>query len=307
MKANFSSLFNTPVNKYKFFFIYGNDTTVFDRIIFFLNKKFSSSLEITSEKELLASSSTQLSLFEKDKDKNICLVFNVSDKILTHIDQLGDEIFIFTSEKARAQSKLVTYFTNSSVSLAIAAYSSPITTSEFEFLVGDLDIAVSFKGQLFKAFQNDYMGLLATLEKIKLYGDVSEADYASFLESHTAEDELKLLIHSFLLKNVKKVSEILLSVNPVEIIPLLRTLTRSFQTLYELMPFKKTPSNIAWLKLQSPVFFKDQPIYQTALSRWSLEEVKCLLETLLHLEYKIKYESFTLPQVSQKLMGHFKL
>jgi len=301
VKINFPSLFKTPLNHYKFFFIYGNDLSVFDRIIFFLNQKLSFSLQIKSEKELLTNSCSQQSLFEDTQNKFLNLTLNVSDKILNHIDQMGEGIFIFTSEKARAQSKLVTHFSSSPLSLAIAAYASPLTTSEFDFLASDLNLPAPFQGLLFKTYQNDYMGLLATLEKIKLYGDVPDSAYTAFLESPSSED-IQSSNHPFLLRNVKKVSEILLTVNASDMIPFLRSLLRSFQTLYELMPFKQKPDSIVWQKLQTPVFFKDQPLYQAALLRWRIDEISLFLESLLKLECKIKYERITLSQVSQELL-----
>lgn len=302
MKTNFASLFKTPIHKYKFFFIYGNDLVVFDRIILFLSKKTTSSVQVKSEKELLTNSFSQPSLFEKAESAHLNLTLNVSDKVLDFIDQLGEGPFIFTSEKARSQSKLVTYFSNSSLSLAIAAYASPITTAEFDFLVGDLNLPTLFRGLLFKAYQNDYMGLIATLEKIKLYGDVPDSAYPSFLESPSLSEDLQSLNHPFLLRNLKKVLEVLLTINASDMIPFLRNLLRSFQTLYELMPFKNKPDSIVWQKLQTPVFFKDQPLYQTALSQWSIKEIQTFLESLLKLEYKVKYEKVTPSQVSQELM-----
>ena len=305
MKINFPSLFNASVHKYKFFFIYGNDLSVFDRIIFFLSQKLSFSLQIKSEKELLTSPCSQQSLFEDTQNRVLNLTLNVSDKILNHIDQMGEGIFIFTSEKARAQSKLVTHFSNSPLSLAIAAYSSPLMASEFDFLVRELTLPALFRGLLFKAYQNDYMGLLAALEKIKLYGEVPESVYASFLESPSSED-LPFSNHPFLLRNVKKVSEVLLTVSASDMIPFLRSLLRSFQTLYELMPFKQKPDSIVWQKLPTPVFFKDQPLYQAALLRWHTDEILFFLESLLKLECKIKYERIPLSQVSQELMQIIK-
>ncbi|MBA3812936.1 MAG: hypothetical protein H0X26_00355 [Alphaproteobacteria bacterium] len=302
MKANFSSLFKTPIEKYRYFFIYGNDLTVFDRIILFLARKTSSSLDIKTEKELLTHSFSQPSLFETPQDNPLYLVSNVTDKILTHLDQLEEGTFIFTSEKARAQSKLVTHFSASPVSLAMAAYASPLMTAEFEFLAGDLNLAIPFKGLLFKAYQNDYMGLLAAFEKIKLYGDVPESAYASFLESSTPSDDLQALIHPFLLKNLKTISTSLATISATDLILVLRSLQRSFQTLHELMPYKNKPDAITWMKLTPPIFFKDQPIYQAALSKWSIEQIKALLESLLQLEYKVKYERLSLSQLSQELM-----
>lgn len=292
-----------PVHKYKFFFIYGNDLSVFDRIIYFLSKKISSSLQIISEKELLKSAFSQPSLFEDHQTSLLHLISNVSDKILNHIDQMGEGAFIFTSEKARAQSKLVTYFSTSPFSLAIAAYASPLTTSEFDFVVGDLNVPGSLRPLLFKAYQNDYMGLLGALEKMRLYGDVPEAVYSSFLTPSSLLEELQSLSHPFLLKNQKKASEVLLTMSSSDLIPFLRGLLRSFQSLYELMPCKRSPNSIIWQSLKSPVFFKDQPLYLAALPQWHSAEILSYLESLLGLEYKIKYEKLTPSQVSQKLVG----
>lgn len=302
MKANFSALFKAPVNQYKFFFIYGNDIVVFERIIYFLHKKFPCPIEIKSEKDFLTETSLQRSLFDEHSQKSLTLVQNVTDKIINSLDKAQEGIFIFTSEKARSQSKLVTHFSCSPDALAIAAYASPLTTSEFDFLIGDLNLPVSFKGQLFKSYQNDYMGLLATLEKIKLYGDVPESAYASFLESHATLDDFHPFLHPFLLKNQQKLLEILYTLNSTDLITVLRSLLRSFQILHELMPFKNRPESITWQKLSSPVFFKDQPIYQSALSRWSKDQVLIFLESLLKLEYRIKYERLTPSQINQKLI-----
>jgi len=307
MKITFPALFKTDVQKYKFFFIYGNDLVVFERCIIFLNKKFSCSIEEKSEKDILADSGLQRSLFEENEKKSLILVSHVSDKIINHLDQIAEGIYIFTSEKARAQSKLVTYFGSSSRSLAISAYASLLIPAEFEFLAGDLNLSASFKGLLFKAYQNDYMGLLDTLEKIKLYGDVPESMYASFLKSQATEDDLNVLVHGVLLKNLKKVSEQLLMVSPSDIISFLRILTHSFQILYSMMPFKKNPQAIAWQNLPTFVFFKDQPLYQSALSHWSVEQVVSFLEALLKLEYKVKYERLTLSQFSQEIMREISI
>ena len=309
MKTTFASLFKTPLHKYKYFFIYGNDPIVFDRIILFLSRQSCpresgdpSPLEIKSEKDLLENPCPQPSLFGDPQTKSLHLVPNVTDKILSQLDHLKEGTFIFTSEKARAQSKLATHFSTCPHSLAVTAYASPITTSEFDFLAGDLNLPVGFSILLFKTFQNDYMGLLAAFEKIKLYGDVPESAYSSFLESCSPSDDLQSLIHPFLLKNLKTASTGLLSISPVDLIPVLRNFLRTFQTLYELMPYKNQPSSILWQKITPPIFFKDQPIYQAALSKWSLEQVRGFLESLLELEYKVKYEKLSLSQLSQELL-----
>jgi DNA polymerase III delta subunit len=304
MKINFPSLFQTSLNKYNIFFIFGNDLIVFERAISFVQKKLSSPLHIKTEEDLLAHSTPQPSLFEdKTKGPSLTLVSQVTDKILKAVDLMRNDHFILTSDKARAQSKLVTHFSQSSTSLAIAAYASPLTTSEFEFLVRDVNLPASTKNILFKAYQNDYMGLLSVLEKIKLYGDVSEAQVSFFLESFSSSDELAPLIHAFLSKEKEKAILTLSRVTTFDLIPLLRNLSRSFQTLFELMPFKGSSKPISWQALSSPVFFKDQSLYQIALSRWRSEEVQVVLETLLDLERQVKFSGVISSQMQNKLLA----
>jgi len=301
MKINFPALFHTPLQKVNFFFIFGNDAIVFERAVSYLQKKLALPLHIKAEEALLKAGASQLSLFETLSSSSLTLT-SVTDKILTHVDQLKEGPFIFTSEKARAQSKLVTYFTQSSRALAIAAYASPLTTSEFEFLVGEMSLPVAFKGLLFKAYQNDYMGLLGALEKIKLYGEIPETAYPAFLDASPSSDGAALLLQAFLLRNVKKATEALSSLNSSDAVLSCRSLNRTFQTLFDLMPFKASPQTISWQKLTPPIFFKDQPLYESALSKWRLQEIQSLLETLLSLERRIKFSGLTLSQMSHELL-----
>jgi len=303
MKVNFPALFQTHLQKYKFFFLFGNEPEIFERSISFIQKKLALPLQPTTEADVLTASPSSPSLFEEQTETTLTLVPNVTDKILNHVENLKDGIYIFTSEKARAQSKLVTYFTASPISLAIGAYASPLLTSEFEFLIKEMNLAPSFKGHLFKAYQNDYMGLLSALEKIKLFGEVPESHYEAFL-SPSSSNELAPLIHASLLRDPQKVTSSFSLITPPDLISFLRSLARSFQTLCELMPFKKSPKTIAWQKLSPPVFFKDQPLYETALSRWSPHEAQGLLETLLRLEKEVKFSALPFSRACQDMLGH---
>lgn len=302
MKINFPTLFQTPLQKYRFFFIFGNDKEVFERAIYFIQKTLQRSLELRDEKDVLKPEVSQPSLFANSEEKSICLVSPVTDKILSQLETLKEGLFIFTSEKARAASKLVTTFSSAPESLAIAAYASPILSSEFNFLVEDMNLSKTFKDLLLKTYQNDYQGLFSTLAKIKLYGEVPENHYDSFLETSGVSDDVSPILHAFLNRDSKSVTQSFASLSAVDLIPFLRNLTRTFQTLYELLPFKKSTSNIPWQSLTSPVFFKDQPLYQAALPRWQEAEVLSFLESLLILERQIKYASFSLSQVKHQLL-----
>ena len=305
MKINFPALFQTPLEKYQFFFIYGNDRDVFERILFYLQKKLSTSLTHKTEEDFQKGFQGEVSLFQEASSQTV-IVPQVSDKILTSLESLKDGPYIFTSDKARAKSKLVTYFSNSSRALAIAAYAAPLSSSEFDFLAHGTDLPVSFKANLLKAFQNDYRGLLGALDKIKLYGDLEEKDYPLFLESSLATDETNQLVHAFLLKNVKGALKAFSNVNAAELIPLLRGLGRSFQTLFQLMSMKGTSPSISWMKLSPPIFFKEQPLYERALILWKEKQVTHLLEALLSLEEQIKFSHIGLTLLQRRLLHCLK-
>jgi len=306
MKINFPALFRTPLQKHRFFFIYGNDTHVMERCIAFLQKKVGLPLKRLEESAFLTHTGgradVQSSLFGGTAEAAVTLVWPVSDKILSQIDQVTSGITIFVSEKARATSKLVTYFAQSPVSLAIGAYASPVLVSEFETLVANMNLPASFKGALFKAFQNDYQGLLTTLALIKLYGDISESDFDSFLTPSRADEDLTPLLHALLVKNTQKAATLFSLINAAELVPVCRALSRSFLILHELMPFRGSPKSIQWMKITPPVFFKDQPIYEAALSKWGREEVHAFLETLLDLEKRVKFGSMTPAQMHHVLV-----
>lgn len=303
MKINFPALFRTPLQKYRFFFIFGNEVSVFERAISFLKQQLACRIQLKTEEEIFTHVQMPPSLFEDQASPSLTFVPHVTDKLLKRIDQLTEGTFIFTSEKARSGSKLVTYFSQSPTSLAITAYASPLTSFEFEFLVEGTNLPVPFKTRLFKTYENDYRGLLTTLEKIKLYGDVPTDHFDQFLRASNSTDELIPLIHSCLLKNLEKATTSFSALSSADLIPLLRTLSRSFQILFELMPFKKSPKTISWQGLSTPVFFKDQPIYETALGKWNGQEVRAFLETVLKLEQQVKFSALPFSSLQQKLLS----
>lgn len=303
MKINFPALFQTPLNKYRFFFIFGNNTEVFERAIFFIETSLKALRVPKEEKELLKGDVFQPSLFEDCTQPKVTLVSPVSDKILAHLPSLREGIYIFTSEKARAASKLVTTFSSEREAIAIACYDSPLSTSEFEFLVGEMNLAVSFKGLLFKAFQNDYKGLLTTLAKVKLFGDITEDDYDLFLETSRSYEDINPLLQALLLKDGKKMTETFSCLSASDQIPFIRGALRAFQTLSELIPYQKSSGSIPWQTFTPPVFFKDQPLYQTALSRWRGPEIIDMVETLLTLERQVKFSGYSESPLKEKLLS----
>jgi DNA polymerase III delta subunit len=305
MKINFPSLFQTPLQKYKFFLIYGNDEEVFERTLFFLQRKLGANFVTKIEEELRTTSYQQISLFQENVP-SITLVPNVTDKVLPLLESLKEGIYVFTSQKARAQSKLVTFFSQSSTSLAIAAYAAPLSSSEFEFLTHEMNLPASFKGSLFKAYQSDCGGLLSTLDKIRLYGDLQEEDYSHFLHPSPLHEESGQLIHAFLLKNIKEALAGFSKVNKTELIPLLRGLSRSFQTLLNLLSIKAAGKVISWTTLTPPIFFKEQPLYERALSQWKEKEVLRFLETLLSAEQDVKFSALSFTALERRLLHCLK-
>jgi len=302
MKINFPALFQTPLHTYKFFFIFGNDPLVFERAISFIQKKFISSLEVKTETDFLRGSISQPSLFNDSSRASLIFVPHVTDKVISQVNSLHDGIFIFTSEKARSTSKLVTYFKESRQGLAIAAYASPLISLEFEMMVEELNLPESFKNQLFTTYQNDYRGLLSTLQKIKLFGSLSEEYWEAFLTPQLFSEDFSSLSAPFLLRDLSRATETLSFLSSSDLISFLRTLIRSFLTLLDLLPYQNNPSSLPWQKITPPVFFKDQPLFQSALLQWKVGEVPSFLETLLYLEHRIKIGGFSLPQVTQALL-----
>lgn len=305
MKINFPTLFQTPLQKYNFFLIYGNDEEVFERILLFLQKKLAVTFESKTEEELRNTPQPKLCLFENSLPP-LTLVSNVTDKLIPLLEHLKEGIYIFTSQKARAQSKLVTFFSGSTTSLAIAAYAAPVSSSEFAFLAQELSLSVSFQTNLLKTYQNDWRGLLSTLDKIRLFGDIKEEEYSFFLQSSSSQDENGLLIQAFLLKNIKEALVAFSIVNKTELIPLLRSLSRAFQILLNLLSIRATGKVISWTTLTPPIFFKEQPFYERALSRWKEKEVLNFLETLLSAEQDIKFSVLNFTALERRLLHCLK-
>lgn len=305
MKINFPTLFQTPLQKYNFFLIYGNDEEVFERALLFLQKKFAVTFESKTEEELRNAPQPKLSLFGNSLSP-LTLVSNVTDKLIPLLEHLKEGVYVFTSQKARAQSKLVTFFSGSTTSLAIAAYTAPISSSEFGFLAQELSLPVSFQTNLLKVYQNDWKGLLSTLDKVKLFGEIKEEEYSFFLQPSSSHDENGLLTQAFLLKNIKEALFAFSIVNKTELIPLIRSLSRSFQILLNLLSIRATEKTISWTALTPPIFFKEQPLYERALSRWKEKEVLNFLETLLSAEQDIKFSALNLTALERRLLHCLK-
>ncbi len=303
MKINFPSLFLTPLDKYRFFFIFGNDSSIFDRAISYIEKRLSASLTTQSERQFLESTHASPSLFsDHSPSKKIFLVSNVTEKVIKKTENVDDGIFIFTSDKARSKSKLVTFFSQASNSLAISFYDSPISTSEFEFLVGEKNIPNGMKGPLLKAYQNDHMGLSSALDKIHLFGEVTEGQYEHFLTPSGVSDDNASVIHGFLLKDLQKVTSYLYSYNSTNIVLLLRSMGRVFQSLYALLPYQNQPQAVTWNSVYPAIFFKDQQVYLGALNKWKAKEIQSFLDTLLDLERQYKFSTASLSKIHQSLL-----
>src|SRR3990167_8731244 len=96
-KINFSSLFQTSLHPYKYFFIFGNEPSLFERTLFFLQKKMGASLEVKTEADLLGPFSSQLSIFGDADRLPLIYVPHVTDKILTFLTTSPTGHFIFSS------------------------------------------------------------------------------------------------------------------------------------------------------------------------------------------------------------------
>ncbi len=302
MKLTFSALFQAPLKKYTRFFIYGNDPAVFERAGTFIQQTLSLKRQIKTEAELLKSPHRSQGLFEETTQASLTLVPHVTDALLKQIETLPDDVFIFISDKARAQSKLVTYFGQHPQSLAIAAYATPLLMAEVEALTNGIPLSPPFKKELFTTYKNDYAGLLNAVETIKLLGEDAEAYGPMILASTALPESTTNLLDGLFLRDPQKLTAAFSSLSPTDAIPLLRQLTRSFLTLLELMPYRSSPEGIKWQSLSTPVFFKEQPRFEAALTRWNGKEILAFLNKLLTLERAIKFDNLSMAQFSESLL-----
>ena len=247
------------------------------------------SLEVKTEADLLGPFSSQLSLFGDADRLPLIYVPHVTDKILTFLTTSPTGHFIFSSEKARSQSKLTTYFSTSPSSLAIAAYPCPLTLAELEFAADDLNLPFDFKNLLIKTYANDRLGLLSALEKVRLMGEIKEPQYELFLQTDPLLEGFIPLRNAIVLKDEYQIIDLFFHISSSDLIPFLRVLTRSFLTLFEISPYRFIP----WKTLAFPVFFKEQSLFEAAKQRWSFEEISLFLQTLLFLESKVKTTAFS--------------
>lgn len=303
MKINFSALFTTPLDRFDTFFIFGNDSSIFHRAISYIQKKRDGSLSLKSEVDILGSVQEPPSLFASQvPTQRITLVTNVSDKVINNLPSQEGLTYIFTSDKARAKSKLVTHFSQCPRSLAISFYDSPISTSEFAFLVGERSVPEGLQRLLHKAYQNDYIGLCSALDKIELFGEVSENQYSFFLTPSEADDESSQLVRGLLMKNPKLILPQLSVLNSSNVVLFLRSVNRTFQSLYALLPFQRKIASIPWNRISPPIFFKEQSVFEQALHKWQPKEIKQLLQLLLKMESQHKYSMISLSELQQNLL-----
>lgn len=302
MKINFSNLFQVDLEKYSHYFIYGNDKGVFERALSFLERSFSLEKEVRTEKEFLASPEKSPSLFQEASNRSLVHIPQVTDALLTHLAPASENIFVFMSEKARAQSKLVAHFAKAPRSLAIAAYSSPLILGEFQSMMAPFSLSPEHKQILFKAYQHNYTGLMTLSGYLELLGTEEPPPLALLLASSEGSEESASLLKGVLLRDGAHMTQVLSTVLPGDLIFSLRMLGRAFLTLLEVIPHRSSPKAIPWQSLSTPVFFKDVPLFEKAISCWHPQEISSFLERLLFLEKNIKYAEWGNSQVSQSLL-----
>lgn len=297
-KINFSSLFQTSLRSYKQFLIFGNDTFVFERAFSFLRHRLNCPVVHKTEGDFIKGIPPQLSLFDSSPSSSLIFIPHVSDKIIPHLSSESQDILILTSEKARAQSKLVTWFAETPFALAIAAYASPLTSRELDFLTEDMALSPSFKSRLLKNYEQDIQGLLSTLKKIHLFGEIPEDYEESFLHDHTSRHDFSFLREAVFLRDKEKIVHHFSLLSESDLIPFLRLLARGFLSLFEISSYRTVP----WNTLIIPIFFKEKPLFERALSLWTKEESTRMLRDLLTLENKIKNTSSSLSLIGQFLL-----
>lgn len=303
MKIAFPALFQAPLERYTSYLIYGNDPSVMERALTFIQKRLALPQKVRTEAELLKAPLEAPSLFEDTPQRQLILVPHVTDKLLQHIEGLSQDVFVFMSEKARSQSKLVTYFGQAPHMLAISAYATPLLAPEFKALTEDLPFSAAFKQEMFKAYHQDYGALLNAIELLKLLGEGEEEVARGLLTASSLSQETHSLLEAVLCRDPQKLAVLLPGIPSGDFILVLRLFMRSFLTLLEIIPYKGNPQAIQWRALSSPIFFKDQPFFERALSRWPTKDILAFMDHLLALERRVKFTQLPPSHFSRDLLS----
>lgn len=282
MKINFDKLFSTSLESTRIFLVFGNDSSVIQRALFYLKNTKTSVLEITEKQFIDLPALGTPSLFE-DLSQSTRLITGATDKSLKKIKTLsGTESYIFTSQTLRTTSSFVKFVQSLPEGLAIGCYESPLLRPELNFYLKEFNLLPDQLNAIYKAFANQPDEFYNFSKLLALSYDSSNTDIISQLiktkEQPDSDNHTLLFIN-----NVKRLIAQEFPLPKEQYITTLRSVLRGLVTLYELKAV-----NYQKDKLSKPLFFKDQAHYLAAARKDSLKTIKSRYEKLLQTEKSIK-------------------
>lgn len=291
MKITFDSLFSAKITDHRFILLFGNDEGTISRALNFVISQIvprGTQLTLIDESDFLKhSEGPQMGDLFGEPTASIYLIGNCGERGLKILENLKEtkDVYIFTSLKLRATSKVTAWITKHGVS--VACYESPLGRSEFSHLVRDLSLSNDLKTHLYQRTQRTPERLQDIIPLLKIVDTITPAFIDELLQGEdTLCDSYTDLGLSFLCKDTPKVSQILVQTPllQTECIPFLRGLLRNLQTLYEMKSLRGTNA-----PLTNRPFFKHEPFFQKAVGLWSLKDLQNLIKNTLDLESKMKF------------------
>ncbi len=306
-----------------FFLFYGqNAGYIEEKINDELKPLFSKNIYNYEENEVLINKNNfkeeifNQSFFEKDK---LIIINRVSDKFLDLIEEIyeknnEDIKIILKSGILEKKSKLRNFFEKKENLIIIPFYEDNNQTlynlAQNFFRKNKINISAQNINFIIEKTKNDRMILKNELEKIKNFTyKKSSIEFNDLLKiTSSAEDyKISILTDQYLVKNKKKVMNILNENNPSLEDNIL--ILKSF--LYKLKRLKKLKIGLNENKnldnviasYKPVIFWKDKEIIKKQINSWSMNEIKLLIKRINNLELAIKKNS----SVSNQIINNFIL
>ena len=244
------------------------------------------------------------SFFESNK---LIIIRRVTDKIVTIIEKIiekdiSDLNFVLTSHILEKKSKLRTLFEKNNKLVCIPFYQDKEQTLINIITNFGKEKKINLSRQminiLIKRSMNDRQNLKNELFKIEAYSinkKVLNEDEILKLTNISENYDISTLIDNCLLKNEKKISEILneniFTID--ECIKIIRTFLAKSKRLLLLSQEKEKLKNIerAIDTHKPPIFWKDKIILKKQLEIWSISKIKNLINRINSTELLIKKNS----------------
>ncbi|MEB3701444.1 DNA polymerase III subunit delta [Candidatus Bealeia paramacronuclearis] len=285
MKISFDRLFKSQLSGITTYILYGNDESVIERALSYLKQAYEKTHVIQFLDAPGSIHDNEPSLFQSAPRPTLSVIKTSSEKVIQSAFPQGSNIAIFIAPNLRAKSSLVMASQSQSDLCTISCYECALIPEELMFMATSKGLTLSQTQlrSLYTTFKLDFEGLSNILFVLALYESCDEEEFKALIESISHKGPLSLLLPAIFEKNIKAFDRTSESeFEPETMIPLLRSLARSFEILLSQKAGLSTPPY--------PIFFKDQPLFQGAQRNWSLPQIQEILKTLLRLENDVKFK-----------------